>query len=214
MFNKKLKVISVFDPYFHYTMFGCLKRSLTDKARKVFKFEEQEKLHEEIIDRGLAKIYQSFLSIAARLTAEKGVEAETELLEGKAFEKILDFIDEHKPWLTVMGRTGFHSSNEMDIGGNTEAVCRLADSNILIVEAVHEPPAVLQAEESVTWSREAEARMVRIPEMVRGMAIRAVQDYCVREGHTVITESVLYESLKSILPPVALEKMGLSPTGS
>jgi len=36
---------------------------LTEKASKVFRFNEQEQLHEEIIDTGLAKIYQSHLEI-------------------------------------------------------------------------------------------------------------------------------------------------------
>ena len=47
VFNKKVEAISAFDPYFHYGMFNSLNNVLSNKARKVFKFEEQEKLHEE-----------------------------------------------------------------------------------------------------------------------------------------------------------------------
>ena len=49
LFGKQVEALSAFDPYFHYGMFQSLNQVLSDKARKVFKFEEQEKLHEEMI---------------------------------------------------------------------------------------------------------------------------------------------------------------------
>ena len=46
----------VYDPFLHYVMFNGIVGVLSEKAAKVFKFKEQEALHEEIIDTGLAKI--------------------------------------------------------------------------------------------------------------------------------------------------------------
>ena len=46
-------------PYLHYAMFNGIVGVLNEKASKIFRFKEQEQLHEEIIDTGLAKIYQS-----------------------------------------------------------------------------------------------------------------------------------------------------------
>jgi nucleotide-binding universal stress UspA family protein len=115
LLGKKVKAVSAFDPYFHYAMFKSLNKTLTEKARKVFKFEEQEKLHEDIIDSGLAKIYQSYLNIAKRLAGEVGVEIEIQLLDGKPFEKILQLVKQSPPWLLVVGRIGFHSDEEMKI---------------------------------------------------------------------------------------------------
>ena len=40
-------------------MFNSLTGVLTKEASKVFKFEQQEKLHEDIIDKGLAKIAEA-----------------------------------------------------------------------------------------------------------------------------------------------------------
>ncbi len=57
-------------------MFNSLNEVLSNNAREVFKFEEQEKLHEDIIDSGLAKIYQSHLDIAKRIAQEKNIEKE------------------------------------------------------------------------------------------------------------------------------------------
>lgn len=209
-FGKKVTAVSAFDPYFHYAMFKSLNRTLTEKARKVFKFEEQEKLHEDIIDSGLAKIYQSYLNIAKRMAAEEGVEIAIELLDGKPFEKILQRVRKSPPWLLALGRIGFHSDEDMDVGGNTENLCRLAPCNILVVDAKAKPPAEYQAEETVAWTKEARARLDRIPAMAQGMAMKAIQNYCISEGFTVVTESVLNAAIKTLLPPEALKRMGLA----
>ncbi len=209
-FEKRIVAVSAFDPYFHYAMFKSLNKALTDKARKVFKFEEQEKLHEDIIDSGLAKIYQSYLNIAERLAEKEGIAIETRLLDGKPFEKILQYSEEHPPWLLVFGRIGFHSEEDMDLGSNTENLCRLAACNLLVVESKSKPPVEFQAEETVSWTVEAKERMNKVPDMARPMAMKAIQGYCVAEGHTVITESILFEALGSIMPPEALARMGIN----
>ena len=59
---------------------------LSEQAAKVFRFKEQEQLHEEIIDTGLAKIYQLHLEVARQIADEDGVEIQLTLLPGKAFE--------------------------------------------------------------------------------------------------------------------------------
>jgi nucleotide-binding universal stress UspA family protein/rubrerythrin len=208
-FDKRLVAVSAFDPYFHYTMFNSLKDALNEKARDVFKFEEQEELHEKIIDAGLAKVYQANLDIARRIVADQDIEIETHLLDGKAFDQILDFVASRQPWMTVMGRIGIHSDEDMDIGSNTENICRIADCNILVVEHRMTPPVEYQAEETVTWTREAEDRMTMVPAMARGVAVKAIQNYCVAEGHTVVTTSILYAAIRKLLPPDAIAKMGI-----
>jgi nucleotide-binding universal stress UspA family protein/rubrerythrin len=209
-FQKKLTAISAFDPYFHYTMFNLLNGVLTDKAREVFKFEEQEKLHEDIIDSGLAKIYQSHLSIAERIAADENIKLQTNLLDGKVFEKILEFAQKTSPWLLVIGRIGIHSDEEMDIGGNTENICRLAPCNLLIVDTQFKPSVEYQAEATVTWTKEARAKMSKIPAMAQGVATKAIQDYCLAEGYTIVTGPVLEAAIKDLLPTEAIEKMGIT----
>ena len=87
--NRPLEIISTFDPYFHYAMFNSLTGVLSREASKVFKFEQQEKLHEDIIDKGLAKIYQAHLEISRKVCEEEEIECTIRLLDGKVFEKIL-----------------------------------------------------------------------------------------------------------------------------
>ena len=89
-FGKKVEAIAVYDPYLHYTVFNGIVNVLTEKAAKVFRFEEQNQLHEEVIDTGLAQIYQSHLEVAEKMAAEVGVEITKTLLDGKAFQKVLN----------------------------------------------------------------------------------------------------------------------------
>ncbi len=124
--GRPLQAVAVYDPYLHYAMFNGIVGVLNEKASKIFRFKEQEQLHEEIIDTGLAKIYQSHLEIARKLAAEDGVELAITLLDGKCFEKILTFARKEQPWLLIVGRVGVHSDeNEVDLGSNTENLERV-----------------------------------------------------------------------------------------
>ncbi len=124
--GRPLKAVAAFDPYFHYTLFDSLKTALTEEAKELFKFDQQERLHEEIIDSGLAKIYQSHLEVAAKLAEDKGCALETRLLDGKPAEKIVQLARKERPWLMIVGRTGIHGGQEMDRGGLTAQLLRLA----------------------------------------------------------------------------------------
>ena len=63
----------MYDPYLHYSVFNGIVNVLTEQAAKVFRFEEQNQLHEEIIDTGLAQIYQSHLEVGERMGSEAGI---------------------------------------------------------------------------------------------------------------------------------------------
>src|ERR1051326_6791107 len=111
-FGKEIEAIAVYDPYLHYTVFNGIVNVLTEKAAKVFRFEEQNQLHEEVIDTGLAQIYQSHLDVAEKMAAAEGVSIKKTLLDGKAFQKILNHARKTEPWLLVVGRTGIHSASD------------------------------------------------------------------------------------------------------
>ncbi len=205
--NRPLEVISTFDPYFHYAMFNSLTGVLSKDAAKVFKFEQQEKLHEDIIDKGLAKIYQSHLEVSRKLVEEEGMECTIRLLDGKVFEKILQYAREEKPYMLIMGRIGVHSAPDMDIGGNTENLLRMVPCNVLLSSKVFKPPIDLQAEESIDWTAEAKERLKKIPGFVRPMATAAILRYSLERGHSMITSAVITEACESILPAGAMQAM-------
>jgi nucleotide-binding universal stress UspA family protein len=205
--NRPLEVISTFDPYFHYAMFNSLTGVLTKEAGKVFKFEQQEKLHEDIIDKGLAKIYQAHLEISRKLVEEEGLECTIRLLDGKVFEKVLQYAREENPYLLILGRIGVHSAADMDIGGNTENLLRLVPCNVFLSSKVFKPPIDMQAEESIEWTAEAKERLLKIPGFVRPMATGAILRYALERGHSMITSSVITEAVQNILPAGAMQAM-------
>src|SRR5215213_4601995 len=206
-FGGTVEAISVFDPYFHYAMFHSIAGVLSSKAQKVFRFKEQEKLHEEIIDSGLAKIYTAHLEVAKKISEDEGVDLKTTLLAGKPFEQTFKYVNEVNPTLVVMGRIGYHSDEDMDIGGNTENMMRFLPTNVLITNYEYQAPDLYTAEQHMTWTKEALERLDRIPGFVVGMATGAIIRYAIEKGYTVITTGVIDEVIKSILPPGAMESM-------
>ncbi len=205
--NNPLEVISTFDPYFHYAMFNSLTGVLSKDAAKVFKFEQQEKLHEDIIDKGLAKIYQSHLEISRKIVEEEGIECTIRLLDGKVFEKVLQYAREENPFLLILGRIGIHSTPDMDIGGNTENLLRMVPCNVYLSSKVYKPKVDMLAEESIDWTAEAKERLKRIPGFVRPMATTAILRYALERGHSMITSGVITEACEKILPAGAMQAM-------
>ena len=205
--NKPLEVISSFDPYFHYAMFNSLTGVLSKDAAKVFKFEQQEKLHEDIIDKGLAKIYQSHLEVSRKMVEDEGMECTIRLLDGKVFEKVLQYAREENPYMLVLGRIGVHSAPDMDIGGNTENLLRLVPCNVYLSSRVYKPPIDMIAEESIDWTAEAKERLKKIPGFVRPMATSAILRYALERGHSMITSGVITEACEKILPAGAMQAM-------
>ncbi len=206
--RRPLQAIAVYDPYLHYAMFNGIVGVLTEKASKIFRFKEQEQLHEEIIDTGLAKIYQSHLEIGRKLAAEAGVELAITLLDGKCFEKILTFVRKEQPWLLILGRVGVHSEeNEVDLGSNSENILRLAPCNVLLTGGKFYPPLDVKAEEIISWTEEAEARMERVPPQVKGVARTALLRYAIEQGHTVVTNKVIDEAMAIFMPTRMAERM-------
>src|SRR6059036_2821899 len=206
--GRPVHAIAVYDPYLHYAMFNGIVGVLSEKASKIFRFKEQEQLHEEIIDTGLAKIYQSHLEIGRKLASESGVELAITLLDGKCFEKILTFVRKEQPWLLILGRVRVHSDeNEVDLGSNTENILRLAPCNVLLTGGKFYPPLDVKAEEIISWTEEAEARMERVPPQVKGVARTALLRYAIEQGHTVVTNKVIDEAMAIFMPTRMAERM-------
>ena len=135
-----VKVVAAFDPYYHYVAFNRIAGVLSEEAGKVFRFKDQEKLHEEIIDSGLAKIYEGHLQVAEAIAADHGTGVETRLLDGKPHDAIERYLREVNPSLLVIGKLGIHADPELDIGGNAENLLRNVDCAVLLASASIGPP--------------------------------------------------------------------------
>jgi nucleotide-binding universal stress UspA family protein len=192
--------VAAYDPYFHYVAFQRIAGGLSEEAGRVFRFKEQEKLHEEIIDDGLAKIYASHLEVARAVAHADDVEIVTALLDGKPYQSVARYLAEVGASLLLVGKTGIHADAELDIGGNTENLLRLAPCHVWIGTATHTPPLDAVARETIVWSTEAEQKIARVPETVRDMVRMVILRYAQEQGHTVITSALVDQATARFCP--------------
>jgi nucleotide-binding universal stress UspA family protein len=209
--DKRVEAVSVYDPYLHYAMFNGIVDVLSAEASKIFRFKEQEQLHEEIIDTGLAKIYESHLRVAQSVARDQGVELKTTLFDGKAFKKVLQYVRQDPPWLLVIGRIGVHSAGTMDIGSNSDNLLRLAPVSVLLSSRTFVPPIDVQAEASVAWTEEAEVRMEKVPAAFRAITRTAICRYAMERGHSIISSSIIDQAVSEVMPEHAARAMGVEP---
>ena len=196
----EIHAIAAYDPYYHYVAFNKIAGVLSEEAGKVFRFKEQEALHEELIDEGIAKIYASHLEVARSIADDEGVEIVTKLLDGKPFKAMRDYLVEVGASLLIVGKTGVHADTSLDIGGNTENLLRSSPCHIWLGQVEFTPPLDVIAEETISWSTEAEDFLSRAPEFVQGMARKAVHRFANERGHTFITRDIVEEGANSMMP--------------
>ncbi|MEK6691153.1 MAG: universal stress protein [Nitrospirota bacterium] len=216
-FNTSVEAVSSFDPNFHSVAFKNISGVLSEEAGKIFRFKEQEKLHEEIIDKGLAKIYQGHLDVAKNIAQMDGLDITTTLLSGKPYEQILQYVKDNPPSLLFVGRLGVHSTNGLDIGSNTENLLRFAPCNILIVSKNYTPSEEIKKEDlkdSIPWTKDAETRLEIIPAFVRGMAIKAIEGFAKEKRAKEITVAIMDEAVEKLLPASARDRMGIKKSGA
>jgi len=193
-------VVAAYDPYYHYVAFNKISTVLDEEAGKVFRFKEQEQLHEELIDDGIAKIYQAHLNVAETVAKDAGIDVICELVAGKPYQAIKKYIEKHKASLLVVGKTGVHADEGLDIGGNTENLLRMVPCHMWIGQVEHFPPSDVVAVETIMWSNEASEMINRAPEFVRGIARTGVIRQAQKEGHTFITTRFVQDVMSKMMP--------------
>ncbi len=205
-FGATLYACSAFDVAYHHAVFHNIKDVLSVRASKVFKFEEQEELHNNIIDKGLLQLSQANLK-RAQVMAEDypDVELATEILIGKPFQVILQWAEEIQPSLLILGRHGAHRIDVTDMGSQAENLLRLAPCSLLMTGCVGvRPEDVPWIEEDgavgLPWAPEAEVRIQRVPPFAQGIARRAVEEYVMERGADIVTSRWLDEAIRKLLP--------------
>ncbi len=184
----KLFVGSAFDVEYHHAVFNNIKDVLSAQASKVFKFEEQEALHNNIIDKGLLRLCKANLKRAEVMGSEHpDIEIETQILVGKPFQVILQWAKEEKPSLLVLARHGSHRIEGTELGSQAEEVVRAVDVNTLLVGITDVRPDDIpwieeDGETGLEWAPEADVRILRVPPFALGIARKAVEEY-VLEHH-------------------------------
>jgi len=195
----KVEAISVFDPDYHYKAFRSIAGVLTKEAGQMFKFQEQEKLHEEVIDSGLAKIYKAHLETAEAIASERGCRITTKLLSGKPYDEIIKYVRQTSPMLLVMGKTGFHATPTLDIGSNTENCLREVSTHLLISEREFMPASRDKSNApKLAWNAEAESTLERVPPFARGIVRNMVEETARKEGLSEVTLELMMRVRKKM----------------
>lgn len=163
-----VEAVAAYDPHFHTVAFRSIAGVLSEEAGRLFHFREQERLHEEVIDRGLARVYQEHLRAAAAIGKEQGIELPVRLLSGKAWSAVLEHVNARGTWLLVVGRSGVHALADGELGATCENLVRRARCHVLVVARPREAPeAVLKPRSrdlDLTLDPDAAERMERVPE--------------------------------------------------
>ena len=208
-FGASLYVCSAFDVEYHHVVFHNIKDVLSVQASKVFKFEEQEELHNNIIDKGLLKLCQANLKRAEVMGGQyAGVPLKTQILVGKPFQVVLQWAAEIEPTLLVLARHGAHRIEGTDLGSQAENLVRLATCNVLLVGTVGVRPEDIpwieeDGQAGLPWAPDAEVRILRVPPFAQGIARRAVEEYLLERTNgqsATVTNKWLDEAIQKLLP--------------
>ncbi len=191
--GSEVELVSDFDPHFHTVAFQSIASVLSEEAGKMFRFEEQENLHHEIIDNGLAKIYQGYLEKAQHVAQERGQKIVATLLTGKPFEQVLNHVMAAGTSLLIVGRFGAHRSEYADIGSIAENLVRLAPCNVLVVNGELTQNKESEATEAmIPWAKEAEVLLNRVPSGVMRETTRGrVEELARRQGREIVTPELV-----------------------
>ena len=210
-FGASLYVCSAFDVEYHHVVFHNIKDVLSVQASKVFKFEEQEELHNNIIDKGLLKLCQANLKRAEVMAQEyPDVPIKTQILIGKPFQVILQWAEEVKPSLAVLARHGAHRVEGTELGSQADNLVRLMPCNLLLTGTVGIRPEDIpwieeDGQAGLAWAPDAEVRILRVPPFAQGIARRAVEEYVLEKvGNAgpppTVTSKWLDEAIQKLLP--------------
>lgn len=152
----EVHLVYVFDSALHKDIFERLKESVINREGFSFSSKEQEGIHDEFIDKGLARVGDMILDKAYRevfgfngntsasigegfgLTEDiDSVRTSRKIFEGSIYKRICDYAAEINADLIFVGKTGRHYVEGIDIGSVTENVVRFAPCNVFV--AKHEP---------------------------------------------------------------------------
>ncbi|MBI2072078.1 MAG: universal stress protein, partial [Gemmatimonadetes bacterium] len=195
-----------FDVEYHHVVFHNIKDVLSVQASRVFKFEEQEELHNNIIDKGLLKLCQANLKRAEVMARDfPDVPLTTQILVGKPFQVVMQWAEEIKPSLLVLARHGAHRIEGSQLGSQAENLLRMAPHNVLLVGTTGVKPEEIPwiEEDGVTglpWAPEAEVRILRVPPFAQGIARRAVEEFVLEQGGDIVTSARLDQAIRRLLP--------------
>jgi len=154
----------------------------------------------------LLKLSQANVKRAEAMAREfADVPLVTQILIGKPFQVVLQWADEIKPSLLILGRHGAHRISDTDIGSQSDNLLRLAPCSVLVTGIGGIAPEDIPwiEEDGVAglpWAPDAEVRILRVPPFAQGIARRAVEEFVLERGGDIVTSRWLDEAIAKLLP--------------
>jgi nucleotide-binding universal stress UspA family protein len=150
-YSGEIHLLYVYDSALHKEVFERLKKSLITVDGFTFNSEEQERIHDEFIDKGLARVGNLIIDKAEREVFGKSISEQVidwglvgegrvtprikKVLEGHIYKRICEYAVETDATLVFIGRTGRHFTEGIDIGSVTENVVRFSLTNVFITRS-------------------------------------------------------------------------------
>ncbi len=133
VFNAQIEAVSVYDPFFHSEVFKSIAASLPGNAKERFDLSAQERVHDEVIDEGLKRLYSDSLERGIGLADAAGIKIHSEVLAGRVCTEIQNFVSREDISLIILGHWGLHREQESMIGSNALRLARSSTASVLIV---------------------------------------------------------------------------------
>jgi len=188
--KKPIHLVAAYDPDFHTRVFGVMAQSLSPERQSQVNLTSQVKLHDDLINNGLQKLYADFLRQAQQCTATNGAVIKTCLATGKPYRVLDAQAKACVADLIVVNRHGAHHQSDSRLGSNAEGLLRTTSANVLLVGGIYAVPSDSKLTDvdaqtapyatPLAWDSDAERRLQRVPSFVRSLARRAVEN-AVRE---------------------------------
>src|SRR5437879_11717056 len=117
----------------------------------------------------------------------------------------MQWADEIKPSLLVVARHGADRIEGTDLGSQAENRLRLAPCSVLLVGVVGVRPEDIpwieeDGQAGLPWAPEAEVRILRVPPFAQGIARRAVEEFVLEKGGSLVTRKLLAEAIQNLRP--------------
>jgi hemerythrin-like metal-binding protein len=135
-------VMVAYDPYQHYL---ALEQTIGALVKEEEGKEEEEPAPPPDKDwdgsppDGLVNYFRAHLMQAGKIAKEKNIDAERVLLSGKPAITLQKLVKKHKPSLLVLGKTGLHSEESLEMGSVTESLLKTLPCDLLISCRNHTP---------------------------------------------------------------------------
>jgi nucleotide-binding universal stress UspA family protein len=143
-FNSELHLIYVFDVELHRALFRKLKDSVARLEGFNFNSEEQERIHDEFIDKGLEHVGSMIIDRAVQecnISIPDNLEGWGPAVQRRVFRKVMaghiykticDYAKDIEADVVFLGRTGRHFVKGIDIGSVAENVVRFSPCSVFI----------------------------------------------------------------------------------